>query len=151
MYNLKSLSQKFDKYRQWSEPQNLPSLQSENVPDFNDESSILSGTEAELERLVSPDESPVPYPVSEEEFPYLAEKIVSKVKKDLGIPHSFGTFTGKPPVLVSVNNHGDNVWNTSRQRTFIKEEGTLNHNTPALSSHSCIICRKFMVCCYFIL
>ncbi|BFY97833.1 hypothetical protein BsWGS_00874 [Bradybaena similaris] len=139
------IKQKFDKYQQWNEAQNLPSLQSENIPDFNDESSILSGTETELERLVSPDESPIPYPVSEEEFPYLAEKIVSKVKKDLGIPHSYGTLSGKPPVLGSVNNHGDNVWNTSRQRTFIKEEVTLNHNTPALSSHNCIICGKLML------
>ncbi|CAG5125403.1 unnamed protein product [Candidula unifasciata] len=134
------------KYRGWNEAENQTSTHNENTPDFNDMSSIRSGTESELERLVSPDQSPQPYPVSEEEFPYLAEKIASKVKKDLGIPHSYGVLSGKPPVSVSTKNYGDTVWNTSRHRTFVKEERALNHTkTPALSSHNCSICRTLML------
>ncbi|XP_005098844.1 uncharacterized protein LOC101859639 [Aplysia californica] len=143
----KTTSDVKDKFKLWrtARAQRQPS---KDDGDFNDCTSIRSGAESELERLISPELETVRQPVAEENFDDLANQIAERVKGDLGLEQNGLHLSPIPSAAYHTDGESsnDHTWNSSRCKTFTREVPTFNHlGTSGLTSHTCTVCKKLML------
>ena len=99
---------------------------------------------------MTPDVDSVRQPVEEKYFDDLANRIAERVKGDMGLEGGNSRLSSVSSA--SLNSHGNDIkseqsWGTQRCETFTRDVSTFN-GTAGLTSHSCTVCKKLMVCMY---
>ncbi|XP_055871798.1 uncharacterized protein LOC106078670 isoform X3 [Biomphalaria glabrata] len=123
-----------EKFKHWIDIRN-ETKKNDDTGDLNDNLSIRSGAESELERLVSP-EPDSRLPTQEHDFKNLAEKIANKVKEDLGLSQSSSSLSASTAISFSDSRTGSNHFN---------QEKTTSTEKTGLASHSCFVCKNLMI------
>ncbi|CAL1539656.1 unnamed protein product, partial [Lymnaea stagnalis] len=137
--DLKSKANVRDKFNHWINVRN--NFVKDEESDLNDNNSICSGAESELERLVSPELDPFRLPTEEQDFTLLADQIAKRVKDDLGFSH----LTKDLSESVSSGASTSIPLNESRRESLRCLTFTQDSPTFGLTSHSCSVCKNLML------
>ncbi|KAH9492941.1 hypothetical protein Btru_023894 [Bulinus truncatus] len=127
-----------EKFKQWNDKRNDID-KDDDCTNVNDNLSIRSGAESELERLVSP-ELNSRLPTQEQDFKNLAEKIANKVKGDLGLsPFDSCSSTSLSTSATIFSSESENGTNSVGRGKISTPEKS------SLASHSCSFCKNLML------